>query len=132
MAGRGVDRLGMTRGRSIAAAIVWRAQMRAALDHLAWNLDVGLAGIVACGLSAAARIFRDAAGLRRVRVVLVRVPVSGPFPDIADHVVNAVTVRRECRHGRGALKTIGVQILPRKLALPGVGLVLAAGREFVA
>ena len=40
MAGRGVDRLGVARGRAIAAAIVRRAQMRAALQHLARNADL--------------------------------------------------------------------------------------------
>ena len=43
MAGRRIDRLGMTRRRPIAAAIVRRAEMRAALQDLARNADVGLA-----------------------------------------------------------------------------------------
>ena len=70
MAGRRVDRLGMARGRSIAAAIIRRAEMRAALDHLARNPDVGLARVVAVLLAPAARILRNAAGLRRVGLVL--------------------------------------------------------------
>ena len=41
VARRRVDRLGMTRGRAVAAAIARRAQMRAALEHLARNFDVG-------------------------------------------------------------------------------------------
>src|SRR5262245_11628461 len=60
---RGVDRLGMPRGGPIATAIVRRAQMRAALDHLARDFDVGKIGIVACFFPAAARIFGDAACL---------------------------------------------------------------------
>ena len=132
MAGRGIDRLGMARRRPVAAAVVRRAEMRAALEHLARNFDVGLAGIVARVLAAAARIFRNAAGLRRIGFVLRRVPVGGPFPDIADHVVQAVAVRRKRRHRRGALVAVLVEILARKFALPGVGHVLAAGREFIA
>jgi len=59
--------------------------------------------------------------------MLLRVPVAGPFPDVADHVVNAVTVRWKRGNRRRALEAVVVQILSRKFALPGVGLVLAAG-----
>ena len=48
-AGGGIDLLGVSRGRSVSAAVVWRAQMRSALQHLPRNFDVGLAGIVARG-----------------------------------------------------------------------------------
>src|SRR5215471_2815106 len=66
MACRGVDRLGMPRSGPIAAAIIWRAQVRTALEHLARNPDVWLAGIVAHALRSTARVYRNAAGLRRV------------------------------------------------------------------
>ena len=46
-----------------------------------------LARIVAFLLVSAARILRNAARFRRVGLVLWRVPISGPFPDIADHVM---------------------------------------------
>ena len=72
--------------------------MRTAFDHLARNFDLGLAWIVAPLLDSAPRVFRNAAGFRRVSIVLLREPVGGPFPYIADHVVNAVTVRRERGH----------------------------------
>src|SRR6516165_3809318 len=100
MARRGVDRLRMTGGRAVTSAIVRCAQMRAALQYLPGNSDLGLAGVVACILTAAARVDRDAAGLASVGLVSGRVPVAGPFPDVADHVVEAVTVRRECGDGR--------------------------------
>src|SRR5262245_20795145 len=35
-----VDRLRMARSRPVASAVVRRAQMRAALDDLAWNLHI--------------------------------------------------------------------------------------------
>src|SRR5271155_498571 len=95
MARRGVDWFGVTRGRTIAAAIVGRAQMRAALEHLARYLYLGLAGIVARGFGPAARVLRDTAGLWRLGRMLWRIPVSGPFPNIADRVVKAVPVCRE-------------------------------------
>src|ERR1700709_962316 len=49
MACRSVDRLGMTRGRTIAATVIWRTEMRAAFKHLARNPDVRLTRVVACG-----------------------------------------------------------------------------------
>src|SRR5271165_6663346 len=63
MAGRGVHRLGMTRGRTVAAAIIRCTQVRAAFQHLTRNLDFGLARVVARVLTTAPRIDRDAAGL---------------------------------------------------------------------
>src|SRR5262245_52437968 len=93
---RGIDRLRMSRSGAIATAVIRRAQMRAAFDDLARDLDVGLARIVAALLAPAARILWDAAGLRRVGLVLRGIPVRRPFPDIADHVVKAVSVRRKC------------------------------------
>src|SRR6202171_6358590 len=132
MACRGVDRLGMTRGRSIAAAIVGGAEMRTALKHLAWNPDLRLTRIVARGLGSTARIFRNAARLRRIGFMLLRIPISRPFPDITDHVVEAVAVGRKCGDGRSALKAVGCKILVREITLPGVRHVLATGHLLVA
>ena len=75
-------------------------------EHLSRNPDPRLAGVVARLLASAARILRHAAGLRRVALVLWREPVGGPLPDVADHVVHAVAVRRKCRHRRGALEAV--------------------------
>ena len=127
-----IHRFRMARGRAVAAAVVRRAQMRAAFDDLAGDFDLRLARVVAVLLAAAARIFRNAARLRRVGLVLLRKPVGGPFPDIADHVVHAVAVGRKRRYGRRAIKTVLAAVLVREIALPGVGHVLAAGRELVA
>ena len=69
MARRGVHRLRVTRGRAIAAAVIRRTKVRAALEHLTRNLDFGLAGIVAHVLTTAPRIDRDAAGLVSVGFV---------------------------------------------------------------
>src|ERR1700754_1477363 len=73
-----VDRLRMARCRPVASAVVRRAQMRAAFDDLLWNLDVGRSGVVAAILAPAARVLRDAAGLRRIRLMLWRIPVGRP------------------------------------------------------
>src|SRR5262245_58825150 len=131
MTGRGVDRFGVARGRAVAAAVVRSAEMRAALEHLAGNADVRLAGIVALLLVSAARILWDAARLRRVRLMLGRVPVAGPFPDVADYIADAMAVRRKGGHRRGAVVAVGFEVLVREIALPGVRQVLAVGRELI-
>src|SRR5450432_2368895 len=132
MAGGSVDCLGVPRGGTVTPAVIRRAKVRAALDDLAGNLDVRLARIVAPALGATARVFRYAAGFRRVGFVLLGVPVGRPFPGIADHVVNAVSVWRERGDGRCPLKAVVVQVVSGKITLPGVGLVLSAGRELMA
>src|SRR6185312_367179 len=101
VAGRGIHRFGMARGRAVAAAVVWCAKMRAALQNLARNADVRLTWIKTCCFGAAARIEWDAARLRRISFMLLRPPVAGPLPDVADHVVQAVAVGRKGRHRRG-------------------------------
>ena len=106
--------------------------MRAAFKDLARDFDLGQAGVVAVFLASAARIFRNAARLRRVGLVLGRPPIGGPFPDIADHVVDAVAVRRKRHHRRGALVTVLAFIFVREISLPGIGAMLSAGRELVA
>src|SRR6266704_7073866 len=87
MAGGGVDCLGVACGGTVTPAVIRRAEMGAALDHLAGNPDVRLGGIVACGLGASAGVFRDTAGLWRIGLMLPGVPVGGPFPAVANHVV---------------------------------------------
>src|SRR5262245_8353969 len=129
---RRIDRLRMPGRRPVAAAVVRRAQVRAALEHLPWNPDLRLARVVALLLARPARISRRATGLALGGGMRLGVPVLGPLPGVADHVVEAIAVRREGGHRRRALETVLVQVLVRELALPGVGHVPAAGRELVA
>src|SRR5215218_9496219 len=89
VARRRIHRLRMARGGAVAAAVARRAQVRAALDHLARDPDLRLARVVATGLAPTARVLRDAAGLRRVGFVPGCEPVRRPLPDVADHVVEA-------------------------------------------
>src|SRR3954470_21401294 len=94
--------------------------MRAAFQNPARNPDPGLAGSVALVLAAAARVLGNAARLHRVVRMLRRVEVARPFPDVADHVVEAVAVGREGGDGGGALITVETRVLERKGTLPGV------------
>jgi len=70
LAGGGVDRFGVACGWAITPAIIRRAQMRAALNNLARDLDVRLAWIVTGILAATARALRNAARFRGVGFVL--------------------------------------------------------------
>src|SRR6266852_9886691 len=121
----------MTRGRTIAATVVGSAEMRAALKYLARNPDIRLTRVVARGLGPAARVFRNAARLRRIGFMLLRIPIGRPFPDIADHVVQAVAIGRECGDGRSAFEAVCCEILVREITLPGVRHMLAAGKLLV-
>ena len=132
MTGGSIYRLRVTGCRPVASAVVRRAQMRAAFDDLAWNFHIGRSRVIALRLAATARVLRDAASLRGIRLMLWRIPVCRPFPDVADHVVEAVPIRRECGDGRRTLEAIGIDILPRKFTLPGIGHVTPGGREFIA
>src|SRR4051812_21152673 len=93
MAGRGIDRLGHARGGTIAAAVVRRAQERAALHHLARNLQ-RFARVEASLSRSASRILQPAATVPLHRVTR-SVPVRGPLPRVADHVEEAVAVGRK-------------------------------------
>src|SRR5688572_13909393 len=72
---RGVDWLGESGGGTIAAAVVRRAQVRTAPDHLPRDADPGLGRIAALFLVAAPRILRRAARLQRLVRMLRMVPV---------------------------------------------------------
>ena len=86
----------MTCRRPITAAVVRRTQVRAALDHSPRDLDC-VTRIAAVLRASASRILRNATGLRDVGRMLGLVPIDRPFPHVADHVEQAVSVRRE-RH----------------------------------
>src|SRR4030095_10382929 len=80
----GVDHLRLPRRRSVAQAVVRRAQMGAALDHLARNAKLRLGRIVTFFGRHDARIDRRAAAwLDDLVRVPGNIPVRGPLPDIA-------------------------------------------------
>src|SRR5215204_6343929 len=132
MAGRSVDRLGMTRRRAVAAAVIRRAEMRAALQDLARYQNLGLARVVARVRRAAARVRRDAAGFGGVGFMPGRPPIGGPLPNVADHVVEAVAVRRKGADRRGSLVAVDGEVLTWKSTLPGVRHRPPGGRKLVA
>jgi hypothetical protein len=59
-------------------------------------------------------------------------PVGGPLPDIADHLVQTVAVRRVSADGGGTAVPVVQRVLGGEGALPDVAEVLAVGGELVA
>src|SRR5215470_10864004 len=127
-----VDGLGVTCRWPVAAAIIWRAQVRAALQHLAWDADVRLAFIVTALLGRTVRIFRKATGAWRRGLVTRAIPVGGPLPHVSDHVVESIAVGRIRGNRRGACVAVRTRVLVRKFPLPGVGHVPVLRRELIA
>src|SRR3954447_14894185 len=132
MAHTRVDRLCMACGGAVAAAVVRCTEKGTALDHLARNAHGRIAVVMAVGLTAAAGIYWDAACLRRIGGMPSREPIRGPLPDIADHVVEAVAVRRKASDRRCPRVAVAGEVFVRKRALPGIRHMAAAGREFLA
>src|SRR6202008_390535 len=128
----GVDGLGVARRRAVAATVIGGAKMRAALQYLAWDMDVRLAAVITALLGRATRVLRRAARTRRGYLVAGPEPVGSPLPDVADHVIQPIAVRRIRPDGRGTRVAIGASIFVRELALPGVGHVALLRRELTA
>src|SRR5215475_9503773 len=57
------------------------------------------------------------------------VPIAGPLPDIADHVVEPVAVWLETADRRGPAIAVLVRVVDGEDALPGIGDRLALGIE---
>src|SRR5262249_51744886 len=112
MRGAEVDFLWLPRGRTIARAIIGCAQKRAALDDAAWRLTAGQGQLLQFG---SARISRCLARVTRP------IPIARPFPDIADHVAEAVTVGLEAANRRRPGVAVLIGVVDGKDALPGVG-----------
>src|SRR6185312_11559750 len=121
----------LTRGGAIALAVALRTKVRTALEHAPADLHTWSGGIEAFAFARAARIVDRAAGagLPLLRSLRSGIPVAGPFPDIADHVEQAVAVRLVAPHRRGAFPPVFEGVRVGKQALPVVRQHLAAGRE---
>src|SRR4029453_7624097 len=130
MARRSVDGLGHARRRTIAPAIVWRAQMRPAFHFFARDFNLRHVGIVTLVALSASRVEGRATGLRNVLLLLI--PLCGPLPYVARHLVEPVAVGRKTSHRCRSLETILFKILPGKFTLPGIRHVLSVRSECIA
>src|SRR4051812_1894881 len=105
--------------------------MRSAFQNLARDPDVRLGRIIAFLLFGAPWVAGNAAGLLLLLWMLRLIPVRGPFPHIADHILDAVAVWGKRIHRRRPFKPVFTKILPGELPLPEIGHVFASGPEFV-
>src|SRR5262249_5178249 len=115
MTGRRIDRLRHSGGRTIAPAVIRRAQKRTTLNHSARNSNLRHVRVIALFASgfhtaAAARLPNGAAALL----------VARPYPAVAYSAAHAISIRRVLPHRGSAFVPIGTGVLPGKLALPGI------------
>src|SRR5579864_2149390 len=118
MTSGGIDWLCHSCGRTIAPTIIWGAQERATFNHFAGNLDIGHCWIITL-LSIGSSTDSSATACLLCRTMR-GVPVTSPFPNVADHVKQSITIRWKLTNWRSSLVTIQHQVLPRELALPSV------------
>ena len=104
--------------------------MRAALDDFARNPDIGQVRVVTSRLRAAARVGGNATRFARIGHMLRRPPIRSPFPHVADHVVEAVTIRWKCSNRRCA-PVAGPSVVG-EFSMPCVGHCAAVWHEVVA
>src|SRR5208282_2350781 len=81
---------------------------------------------------ATARVLGYTTGARRFPRMPGAVPVGGPFPNIAGHVVESIAIGRKVTDRRRAFPPVGAQVLPRELATPEIGHLTPLGRQLVA
>src|SRR5262245_29113676 len=103
--------------------------MRPALEDFTWNLYLRLTQIVAFAFFCAARIARNTTGLLLFFRVLRFIPICGPLPDVADHVIDSMAVRRICTNGRCSFVSVFTSVLPWKFALPEIRHRFAIGHQ---
>src|SRR5215469_4826450 len=121
VAGGGVDRLGLAGRWAVTQAVVGSAQVGSALGHTARDLRAGLTGRQACLRRRDARVARRAARALNLPAPAGDEVVAGPLPDVPGHVVQPVTVGREALDRGCPLPAVGLEVLPGKLTLPGIG-----------
>src|SRR5438876_7794675 len=78
------------------------------------------------------RIVRDPSFVRQRLVIIGAIPIAAPFPDVAGHVVKAVTVRRKRFYRRDASIPIFNRVFDRKFSLPRVRHPFTTGTKFIA
>src|SRR5947207_4936706 len=78
------------------------------------------------------RIVRDAALVGQGLVVIGAIPIAAPLPNVAGHVVKAVTIRRKRFYGCNADIPIFGHVFHWKFSLPSVRHPFSTGPKFVA
>src|SRR5512133_3486500 len=123
MANGGINRLRHSCGGPVTAAVVRRTKERAALDDAPRDRDIRHLWIATLH-SKQLNIHGSTTGSNHR--MSRRVPVRGPLPHIADHVVDPIAIGWKLSDRCSPLIPIRGQVLPGKLALPGICHVFSA------
>ena len=118
----------LARRRPVAKAIARGAQVRAALDHLARDAELGVVRVDARLALAAARVLRCTPCARRGSVG-DGVPVRRPLPDVAGHVEQPVAVGGVTADRRGEDVAIGRRVLPGEVPCQVLAITWPSGRS---
>ena len=115
-----VHRLRLARRRPVSIAVLGRAEMRPPFDDLSRDPDPRR-GRVEAGFGWSSRAARRCTTRRgRTHAGSGGVPVVGPFPDVACHVVEPESVRGIGADGSGSGPSIDLGVVIGKPSLPGV------------
>src|SRR5690242_14127475 len=104
MTGRCINWLGHTRSRSISPAVIGRAKERPTFHDLATHLHPRKARVVTLVELSTSRIDTSATGIDEFPVF--QIPITGPLPNIACHVVQPIAVWWKRTDRCGPLVTI--------------------------
>jgi hypothetical protein len=108
-----IDGLRHTSCRTIPTAVVWCAQKRSPFYHPPRDFDFGHRGIAALFSGADAR--RTAACFGNMPACI---PLSRPLPNISNHVIQPIAVRRKLTHRCCSLIAVFAQVLPWNFTSP--------------
>src|SRR5215471_7708538 len=78
------------------------------------------------------RVTRYSAFICQRLVVIRAIPIAAPFPNVAGHVVQAVTIWRKGFHRGDAGETVFARVFDRKFSLPRVGHPFSLRTKFIA
>src|SRR5205809_1660069 len=112
----------------VTCAILVGAEKRSATLHpFAYSRLTGIETVGRSGW-----IHRDFAAGCQGLIVVGTVPVGSPFPHVARHVEQAVSIGRERAHRRGSHVSVFTSVCVGKVPLESIRHRLAAGHELVA
>src|SRR5262245_33158159 len=118
MTRRCVDRLPHSRSGPIPLTIIRRAKIRPAFHDLSWDPDTTQPRIITPFTFGPLRV--DVAAARPVRLVVLLIPIGRPLPDISNHVVESIPIRRKRSNRRRPFKPVLDEVFDWEFALPGV------------
>ena len=88
-----IDRFWISCSRTVASTVVRGTEERPTFEYLTRFLLLGRCfAVVAISFGATFRIFGSAASFGRVFWMALLIPIISPFPNIANHIVEAIAI----------------------------------------